>query len=631
MFGWYVPRAQATVIVGVFALAAAGCGDSTPARDATAGAEVEGGADDKSSGDSSGQVDGRSDDQTTPVDANDAANDADASADVVVDAAADASIADRSDDGASADGLPSFPRTGLPLPDGVRPPQKLLGEAATLTGGRSISSCSHQDPGSGDGHRWCAFSVPAAEAMATELWVIDVTLAASGSIPTCDGSSPSCLRLTTNLWTEFPLIGPGHPYAQAFDGDTLIFYADAISGHEQVHRGPVYAWRPGWTAARKLTSDQGLLCNGSEHAAVAICMDDLRGDPVKPDSFQLRAGTLADQTGGALPLVGQIQPVDRSGHSSWQAGFSRAGDVLAVSSPDPQSGLPVLSVVATGAIGVTPPSPIITDASSWALSDDGHRVYFYGGDLPDSELHELFVANFPDGTGATPLASSVQDYEVLGDGALDRGLVYLTELDASTRQAAFVLMPDAGTPAHTQTLFSYRGFLEGVRLSRDQRNTVWLSGGFVATAVHNDTLDTCTLNTGSNAAFELQILDNAGLVFWTEDANDDLYGRDAYVTTPASCTPKQRFARGMYWYTPVGDRGLVFGDELGSFDRTVTMKYAGAASDDSGWRLKEPVRIDEQADPEFIALDVTATLVLYVKQHGDAATNGTYLFGPVPF
>jgi hypothetical protein len=616
MFGWGVRRAHATMIVGVAALVGAGCGDSTPARDA-ASVEVKDAADDESTGDSSYQVDGTFDDSSPPD----------------ADAADAAPIADGSDTSPTSDGPPSFPKTGLPLPDGVRPPQKLLGEEATLTGGRSISSCSHQDPGSGDGHRWCAFSVPAAEAKTTELWVIDVTLAASGSIPTCDGSSPSCLRLTTNLWTEFPLIGPGHPYAQAFEGDTLIFYADAVSGREQVHRGPVYAWRPGWTAPRKLTSEQGLLCNGSEHAAVAICMDDLQGDPVKPDSFQLRAGTLVDQTGGALPLVGQIQPVDRAGHSSWQAGFSRAGDLLAVSSPDPQSGLPVLSVIATGAIGVTPPAPIITDASSWALSDDGRRVYFYGGDLPDSELHELFVASFPDGAAVTPLASNVQDYEVLGDegASVHGGLIYMTELDASTHQAAFMLMPDAGLPAQTQTLFTYRGFLEGVRLARDRRNTVWLSGGFVATAVHNDTLDTCVLNTGSNAAFELQILDNAGLVFWTEDANDDLYGRDAYVTTPASCMPKERFARGMYWYTPVGDRGLVFGDELGSFDRTVTMKYAGAASDDSGWHLKEPVRIDEQADPEFIALDVAATLVLYVKQHGDAATNGTYLFGPVPF
>src|SRR5947209_4400542 len=35
---------------------------------------------------------------------------------------------------------PSYPKTGLPLPDGVTPPRRLLPATAELTGGQSISS-----------------------------------------------------------------------------------------------------------------------------------------------------------------------------------------------------------------------------------------------------------------------------------------------------------------------------------------------------------------------------------------------------------------------------------------------------------------------------------------------------------
>lgn len=86
----------------------------------------------------------------------------------------------------------------------------------------------------------------------------------------------------------------------------------------------------------------------------------------------------------------------------------------------------------------------------------------------------------------------------------------------------------------------------------------------------------------------------------------------------------------MYWYTPVSDGGLVYGDELDEYARVVAMKYAAAINDAGAGRLVEWVRIDDGVDPEFIILNVASPLIIYVKQHaGDA--NGTYLFDPVPF
>jgi len=56
-------------------------------------------------------------------------------------------------------------------------------------------------------HRWCVFTRPGPKPEAAELWVIDVTLAAAGQIPRCDGAGADCVRLTTTLWTGQPLGG----------------------------------------------------------------------------------------------------------------------------------------------------------------------------------------------------------------------------------------------------------------------------------------------------------------------------------------------------------------------------------------------------------------------------------------
>src|SRR4051794_3407180 len=99
---------------------------------------------------------------------------------VVADAAADAASQDGATDDAAVSSRP--PPTGLPLPQGVPPPRRFLDRDAQLTG-QGLSSCSHQEPASGDGHRWCVFMKAAASAGATELWVIDVTRAATGDVP----------------------------------------------------------------------------------------------------------------------------------------------------------------------------------------------------------------------------------------------------------------------------------------------------------------------------------------------------------------------------------------------------------------------------------------------------------------
>ena len=79
------------------------------------------------------------------------------------------------------------------------------------------------------------------------------------------------------------LNGPLHPYAHRFFGDTLIYYADAISGPMQVHQGPAYAWRPDWARPRRISSERALECWGHPSRLLAYCLEDLAGDPNRPD------------------------------------------------------------------------------------------------------------------------------------------------------------------------------------------------------------------------------------------------------------------------------------------------------------------------------------------------------------
>src|SRR4029079_2188926 len=104
--------------------------------------------------------------------------------------------------------------------------------------------CTNQVPYSTD--RWCAFTKPATSLGNNELWVINATQAAAGTVIKCNTTDPNCLRLTRGLLNDSQFRFRIH----RFDGDTLIF-SEGVGGGPS---GDIFAWRPGWTAPRKLTS-----------------------------------------------------------------------------------------------------------------------------------------------------------------------------------------------------------------------------------------------------------------------------------------------------------------------------------------------------------------------------------------
>jgi hypothetical protein len=541
-----------------------------------------------------------------------------------VDAAASADLGLAAD--AEADGGRP-PPTGLPLPVGVAAPRRFLPANAQLTG-QGFSSCSYQQPASGDGDRWCAFMVPGASP-STELWVIDLTRAAAGAVPPCDGSSPLCLRLTTNLWTGSAIgLGPIHPYAHEFYGDTLVFYADAISAPEDLHRGPVYAWRPGWPLARRISGPRAVACWAHERLPLAHCWEDLTGDAMTAESIVLSAGPIAATGDVTLPSLGSVRPYRTGNVLAWQSAFSPKGDYYVYSSADPDPGVESLHAIPIDQIGRVAPAEIVHDASLWELSPAGERAYFYRPEGGNGE-QALYVADFPSGANQLKLASGVHDHLLFGDATKDEGIAFLIALSEDVGTLRF--LRDPRMPATASPLFTYTTMLEDVTVSHDLRFTAWSDGHFDMRIVRMADGVSCDLNTTPKRdAFGPNFLEHAGLVFWQEDSADVPDQLDGYYAKPDGCQDKQRFGQGVDFTVPVGDRALLFGDELDQGSSTVTLKYAALAGGTT-WPAAGAVRIHENVDNSWlIPVGPEQRLLVFHVSKGDAAEQGTYVFD-LPF
>jgi hypothetical protein len=498
---------------------------------------------------------------------------------------------------------------------GASPPaaRRLLDPTFSLTGD-SLTGCSGQRPPSGDGHRWCSF------ARGTELWVADVSRAAEGDVPRCDGTDPGCLQLTAKLWTGGSLDGPVHPYAHAFAGDTLIFYANALSGPQQLHRGPVSAWRPGWAQPRRISSDRGVMCWGHPTRAVAHCLEDAAGTPKTPDSFELRAGPIADGY-NTLSSLGRITNLRADGLRAWQAGWAPGGDSFAFSAPA-ADGVETLRVVATADLGRAAPVEIVRGVRSWQIGNDGRRVYFFREEGPD--VAALQVADFPSGEHVTRLDERVTDYLLLGPSGRDEGVAFFSKVTDS--QGAFRLLRDpAGAP---RTVFTFQDALEGVHVSPDVRFTAWADGDFQIRIVDNGDLGSCVLNMAAGQpAYSPAFLDGSGLVFWTEGDGGDRDRRDAYFADPRGCGGKSRFARAVQFVAPIGDRGIVYADQLQGESQRGTLQVAAM----KGWPAA-PVQVRTDVDAaSVIPAGWSPLYLLFTVSKSGPEEDGTYVYGPVPF
>jgi hypothetical protein len=511
-----------------------------------------------------------------------------------------------------------IPRSGRPLPLDVRTPVHILDGSAVIMG-NGLDACTHQIPPSGDGHRWCAFTIGAPMNGLASLWVLDVSRAAAGDAPRCDGTDPGCLLLTDKVVTRS---------ATFFEGDTLFYGTDTVDPNADF-LGRIHAWRPGWSSGRQLTSDRGFTCIGHKHSSAVACFDDPAGDPAMRDSAEVRVGMLDDAATEPLPAFGRA-PLRNQGDPPWQAGFSQDGSLFLLANADTPGTPPTLLMSPTRPTGTPALSRALDDVDNWTISNDGQKIYFLRNLRDLSQLGDLFVADFPSFANPTLIESEIKYYYMLiGERTTDLAIELIKNRPTG---GAIELLSDRSTTT-PKTIFTFDDFLNGAVVSPDLKYTTWLNDPFKGVVFRNSDLQPCSINSGKTSIYKPAYLDDASLMFWTEipPGHDNDSIRDAYFAPPERCLEKQLFAQHVDAFTPIGDRGLVYTDELDPATSLTTLKYIATTADRAALDPAGAVRVHENVRAPFVLVGPSPPLVVYGAVGTSADTTGYYVFGPVPF
>lgn len=536
-------------------------------------------------------------------------------------------------------------------PDGrIQRPEPVISQLLTklpLQGrvrlvGTGISSCTNEDPAPGD--RWCAFS-RSAELGREELWVINLTKVADNTPVQCNGTDPNCVRLTQNLWTGVPSVGPRHPFAHAFDGDTLIFHADATSASTELYQGPIYAWRPGWPVARQISSNKGILCEAHFRGQAALCLDNIEPDETKPLEFDLLAGPLPAAPGQQLPRMDRIHALRSNEVSKWRAGFSRDATQFCYSTgrtaTDPENlwcfataQMPANAVPA----GARTTPPLLTDAARWQFSRDGQRLYFLRGFNYSNEGDSrgtLAVAPLPGGAPITQLNDDVGAFLLLSDGTDgDLGVGMFNAVRQNRGTLRFLRNP--ATPAETTLIAtniasaSVSPDLRYTYISRDINEQTGLADAYVARnneATKDIPAPVCPLQTARTTdLYGSPFLRGSGLVFWVDDVDPNVLVGKGMVANPADCSNKQQYATDIDFWFVANDDGVIFSDET-DID-VVSVKYARTPGGNT-WPSGGAVKLQGQASRVY-SMTLPDYKVVVIEIDQGYASDGIY-FSKLPF
>jgi hypothetical protein len=519
-----------------------------------------------------------------------------------------------------------------PLPPSPGPDVTVLVPGPARLVGTHLSACSNAVPASGNGDRWCAFTLPNRQIGFTDLWVINLTKALAGPIPKCDGSDPNCklllppgstTALGTQLWTDQPLQGPVYPTTHRFDGDTLIFHAQASDAVDQ-YSGPIFAWRPGMDAPRQISlTKTAYSCSGHSTADSYVCIENLSTS--EPLVFDLTGGKLSTTP----KMIKHIVPF-RAGTqtSQWRAALNRAGDTLLFST----GGLTVSDRETIYVSRFDAPDVVTTlrvGASRWTLSADGTKVYFlanYNYD-PTAPAGTLMMADFPGGANEKTLAPAVAALQVLADGEVDKGLGFFDNILVG--KATFKIMRDRNVPAAVTTVVTNIGGT--IALTRDLKYLYYYkdfnqdngatTDGYIAKT--DGTMTSCTLTaTLDSDQFGSPFSEDGSRVFWTDNIDQIDGVGEGWTASTEGCTLRRKYSDKMdFWFVRHND-GLVFSDE-GTADHSA-LKVAPYAT------LATPTVIQRQVY-RIYALIPDARAVLFTIINSPADQDGIYWYSKLPF
>ena len=504
--------------------------------------------------------------------------------------------------------------------------KKLVEGRARLVGG-PVSACS-QPPGNGD--RWCAFTLPATQPIgATELWALDVTKAIAGTIP-CDGTNPSCVKITSTLWTGTPARGVAHPLAHHFDGETLIFYPEPPAPVQE-WKGAIFAWRPGWPQAKQLSGGAaGYSCEGNGVGDAALCLEDLHLEATPP-YFDVHAGRA---NGNPLPLASRIYPSSATNAQVWSIAFSPAGDYFAYSTGGPMpTDKETLYAFKIDEVGMAAKRITVGNVAQWSIAPDGkHWYYLRDYNYPPrtsttDPSGTLMTADFPGGGNAAMIATQVGSYVLLGDAGAPGGVAYLDQLMGG--RGNYKMVRDASKPTGVVTVSQN---VITALVSPDLRYSLLTTqlGASAdvsdAVVIKNDGTGRCALGMGaSTTLFGAAFLGNSSRVFWADNVNAKTLEGEGWLANPDGCGEKQKFGDLVDFWFLAGNAGLVYSDRAKDMSATLRFAKLGPGFPATGGTI-----IREGAARVYAPLGADRNYVVYYVADG-SADDGLYSYGPIGF
>jgi hypothetical protein len=522
-------------------------------------------------------------------------------------------------DGSTMEALPA-PKPG----DGSR---LVIGGQSLELVGSGDDSCTNQTPYWTD--RWCAFSKPATSLGNTELWVINATKAAAGVEIKCNTLDPNCIRLTSGLLDDQQF----HFRVHRFDGDSLIF-SEGSSGFAS---GDIFAWRPGWTAPRKLTTQTGELCIGNKKSTTVICVDNVTIDGAKTKAtLDLRVGTLDDPTGAAPPKIDTfIYATKDDGADDLQKyewDISADGKWVAWSGRYDVAGKETLKVLR---VGTSTPTTVTEDVSAWTISNDVTRWYWLRGfnyNGVGTASGALESAPFPAGTPTKSLAAKVGDYFEAGQST---GL--LTRTNLAQGVGTLTLIPDRESPTTTKmidtkvlSLFDVNAAGTRFLYTKNEDLLGSVLPVFDLFVAKDDGSTVCTLATSPTTFADPngpKLLTSGSVAVFGRINGVTGEGEGFYVNVEQCKAAK--FAREIYGWQGIGDEGFVFTDDLAAVNQQgeVSLRYAKATS---GTLPTSGTQIQSRAGLAFAPMLPAIAGVMYTVGSGTAA-DGLYINTKLPF
>jgi hypothetical protein len=516
------------------------------------------------------------------------------------------------------------PPDGGALPDGS-PDAGPVSLARQLVPGRArllgthLTACSNAPGATTD--RWCAFSLPSTQTLgSTELWVINVTKAMATKVA-CDGADNNCRRLSSTLFTAQPDIGPSYPTTHRFDGDTLIFHADVPQANTP-YKGPIYAWRPEWTAPRRIGGMASFTCFAHDTVVAAACIENLSAtSPLE-----------LDVTGG--PLAAPVAPLGRvvitrpgTNSDQWSLAFSDAGDYIVWSTGGKTTAeVETLYAIKTDEAAMAAKKITFGPASRWSVSADGKKVFF----LRDFNYNEiaptgtLMSANFPAGGGEVMLAPSVGAYVPLTGSSVG---IYQ---NVAALKGTFKLMRDVTRPQELVTLgtdFTSVEFSPDLRFVAFATTVNNQTGNSDNLVVKTDGTGRCTLNAAiDNQFFGRAFVGDANLILWAQAIGADFTG-EGWLANPDGCADKRKFADKIDFWFNVRKDGLIYSDNFaGNLSTLKFVKLSGGQ-----WPASTmPTTIAAGVQPVYGIVGDARDHVVYNILDG-TPQQGLYLAGPLGF